>query len=209
MLSCVWLFVTPWMVARQAPLSMGFSRQGYCHGLPFPPRRDLPNPGIEPRSPASQAECLPFEPPGKGKLTYWVLRHPYCLPLWFPKQRVRFLASRQDTGRVFFFAMWFSQWKKKKKVLLSGFPNETVQQIPKQWKSQFTFRKPHQCAWISQLVLFFKCKPFRRSLVIWEKLLMRKKWTKQTHGENQLERNQDYIGREKKTLWKIRADILQ
>ena len=115
MLSCVWLFVTPWMVARQAPLSMGFSRQGYCHGLPFPPQRDLPNPGIEPRSPASQAECLPFEPPGKGKLTYWVLRHPYCLPLWFPKQRVRFLASRQDTGRVFFLAMWFSQWKKKKK----------------------------------------------------------------------------------------------
>ena len=44
--------VTPWTVARQAPLSMGFSRQGHWRGLPFPLPGDLPNPGIEPRSPA-------------------------------------------------------------------------------------------------------------------------------------------------------------
>ena len=51
-LSRVQLFGTPWTVAYQAPLSMGFSRQECWSGLPFPSPRDLPNPGIEPRSPA-------------------------------------------------------------------------------------------------------------------------------------------------------------
>ena len=50
--------VTPWAVACQAPLPMGFSRQEYWSGLPFPSLGDLPNPGIEPRSPL-QADCLP------------------------------------------------------------------------------------------------------------------------------------------------------
>ena len=63
------LFATPWTVARQAPLSMGFSRQQYWSGLPRPPLRDLPNPGIEPRSPALQTDSLPSEPPGKSKNT--------------------------------------------------------------------------------------------------------------------------------------------
>ena len=53
--SRVWLFVTPWTVARQAPLSMGFSRQEYWSEWPCPPPRDLPDPGIEPRSPVSPA----------------------------------------------------------------------------------------------------------------------------------------------------------
>ena len=51
-LSRVQLFATPWTVAYQAPLSMGFSRQEYWSGLPFPSPGDLPDPGIEPRSPA-------------------------------------------------------------------------------------------------------------------------------------------------------------
>ena len=50
--------VTPWTVARQAPLSMEFSRQQYWSGLPFPSPGDLPNLGIEPRSPALQADSL-------------------------------------------------------------------------------------------------------------------------------------------------------
>ena len=50
LLSRVWLFATPWTVARQAPLSMGFSRQEYWSGLPCLPPGDLPDPGIEPRS---------------------------------------------------------------------------------------------------------------------------------------------------------------
>ena len=53
-LSRVRLFVTPWAVARQAPLSMGFSRQEHWSGLPFPSPEDLPDPVIEPRSPTLQ-----------------------------------------------------------------------------------------------------------------------------------------------------------
>ena len=55
--SCL-TFVTPWTVARQVPLPMGFSRQEYWSGLPFPSPGDLPNPGIKPRSPAFQANSL-------------------------------------------------------------------------------------------------------------------------------------------------------
>ena len=64
-LSHVQLFMTPWTVAYQAPLSMGFSRQQYWSELAFPSPRDLPNPGIKPQSPASQTEALTSEPPGK------------------------------------------------------------------------------------------------------------------------------------------------
>ena len=55
----------PWTVAQQAPLSMRFSRQEYWSGLPFPSPGNLPNPGIEPRSPTLQADTLTSEPPGK------------------------------------------------------------------------------------------------------------------------------------------------
>ena len=54
-----------WTVAHEAPLSMGFSRQEYWSGLPFPSPGDLPNPGIKARSPALQADALTSEPPGK------------------------------------------------------------------------------------------------------------------------------------------------
>ena len=56
---------TPWTVAPQAPLSMGFSRKGYWSGLPFPSPGDPPNLGIEPGSPVLQADALPSEPLGK------------------------------------------------------------------------------------------------------------------------------------------------
>ena len=65
LLSRVQLFATPWTAARQAPLSIGFSRQEYWSGVPFPSPGDLPNPGIEPRSPALQADSLPSGPPEK------------------------------------------------------------------------------------------------------------------------------------------------
>ena len=69
MLSHVQLFETPWTVAYQALLSLGFPRQEYWSGLPFPPTGDLPDPGIEPGSPALQADSLPSsEPPGKLSL---------------------------------------------------------------------------------------------------------------------------------------------
>ena len=62
-LSRVRLFVTPWTVAHQASPSMEFSRHEYWGGLPFPSPGDLPDPGIELRSPALQADALPSEPP--------------------------------------------------------------------------------------------------------------------------------------------------
>ena len=57
--------MTPWTVAYQFPPSMGFSRQEYWSGLPFPSPGDLPDPGIEPRSPVLQANALTSEPAGK------------------------------------------------------------------------------------------------------------------------------------------------
>ena len=59
------LFATPWTVAYQAPLSMRFSRQEYWSGLPFPSPGDLPDPRIEPGSPALESDALTSEPPGK------------------------------------------------------------------------------------------------------------------------------------------------
>ena len=61
-LSRVRLFATPWTAAHQAPPSMGFSRQEYWSGLPFPSPGDVPDPGIEARSPALQADALTSEP---------------------------------------------------------------------------------------------------------------------------------------------------
>ena len=58
-------FATPWTVACQAPLSLGFPRQEYWGGLPFPSPEDLPDPGIEPKSPTLQADSLPTELQGK------------------------------------------------------------------------------------------------------------------------------------------------
>ena len=59
---------TPWTVACQASLSMGFSRQEYWSGLPFPSPGALPDPGIESRSPALQTDSLPTELQGKSEL---------------------------------------------------------------------------------------------------------------------------------------------
>ena len=67
--SGVQLFGTPWTVAYQAPPSMRFSRQEYWSGLPFPSPGDLPDPGIEPGSPALQADAVTSEPPGIGAIT--------------------------------------------------------------------------------------------------------------------------------------------
>ena len=60
--------MTPWTVARQAPLSREFSKKEYWSGLPFPSPGDLPDPDIEPRSPALQADSLPFKSLGKPKV---------------------------------------------------------------------------------------------------------------------------------------------
>ena len=63
-LSRVRLLVTPWTATYQAPLSTGFSRQEYWSGLPLPSPGDLPDPKIEPASPALTGEFFTIEPPG-------------------------------------------------------------------------------------------------------------------------------------------------
>ena len=68
LLSHVRLFATPWTIAYHASPSMEFARQEYWSGLPFPSPGDLPDPGIEPRSPALQVDALPSESPGKPML---------------------------------------------------------------------------------------------------------------------------------------------
>ena len=69
-------FVTPWTIALQDPLSMGFPRQEYWSGLPFPSPEDLLDPGIELMSPALQADSLPFEPQGSPFLL--IIKHQIC-----------------------------------------------------------------------------------------------------------------------------------
>ena len=97
-LSRVRLFATPWTVAHQAPLSMGFSRQEYWSGLPFPSPGDLPDPGIKPRSPALQADALTSEPPGKpssSDISYksfkWTPLRPYKTSTLLEKSTCVFL----------------------------------------------------------------------------------------------------------------------
>ena len=71
---------TPWTVAHQAPLSVEFSRQEYWSGLPFSSSGDLPNPGIEPRSPALYTNSLPSEPPGKPPASLLFRNNLCCSP---------------------------------------------------------------------------------------------------------------------------------
>ena len=74
-LSHVQLFETPCTVAHQAPLSMGLSRQEFWSELPFPSPGSLPDPGLEPWSPALQADSLLYEPPGKPLFPHGCLKH--------------------------------------------------------------------------------------------------------------------------------------
>ena len=112
--SCLTL-TTPWTVAHQAPLSIAFSRQEYWRGLPFPSPGDLPDPGIEPRSPALQADSLPTELPGKPQCIS-VLISQFIPPLISPFAVYMFVlytcvcfcfANRFICMRSFFFFMFY------------------------------------------------------------------------------------------------------
>ena len=67
------MLATPWTVVHQVPLPMGFFRQEHWSGLPFPSPGVLPDPEIEPRSPALQVDSLPIEPPGKP-IVHWTYK---------------------------------------------------------------------------------------------------------------------------------------
>ena len=95
MLSHVRLFATPWTAAHQVPLSMGFPRQEYWSGLPFPPPRDLPDSGFKPMSPALTGTFFTTEPPGKPIICLLIMSN--------------FVFSLQETGRTVCFGE--GSWK--------------------------------------------------------------------------------------------------
>ena len=76
---CVRLFGTPWVVARQTPLSMGFPRQEYWSGLPCPPPWDLPDPGMEFGCPALAGGFFTLEPPGKPAMVLSTMKQERAL----------------------------------------------------------------------------------------------------------------------------------
>ena len=69
--------LTPWTVAGQPPVSLGFPRQEYCSGVPFPSPGDLPDPGMEPASPALAGKFLTIEPPEKPKKVFSETQNSY------------------------------------------------------------------------------------------------------------------------------------
>ena len=101
--SHVWLFATLWTVTCQAPLSMGFSRQEYWSGLPFPSPEELPNPGIEPRSPTLQADALPSEPLGKPDTYGSMYRYfiPFHCQIIFYYMNIPYLVIHSLSDRLF------------------------------------------------------------------------------------------------------------
>ena len=106
---------TPWTVACQAPLSMGFSRQEYWNGLPYPYPGNLSNPGIECESPELQANSLSSEPPGKPQGD----KNPFpfgCLPLGNSES---FLPKWEMTFYITSTVKWKRKWQPTP-VLLSG-----------------------------------------------------------------------------------------
>ena len=119
-LSCVRLFATPWVVAYQVPPSMGFSRQECWSGMPFPSPGDLPNLGIEPRSPALQSDALLSEPPGKPAYDqtrqhikkqrhYFANRGPSRQTLFFPVVMYRcesWTIKKAEDQRIDAFELW-------------------------------------------------------------------------------------------------------
>ena len=92
--------MTPWTVAHQAPLSMGFFRQEYWSGLLFPSPGDLSDPGTEPRSPALQADSLPSEPLGKVESANTMI---FSGSLKYSRLSLSVLYSQQS----FFFTLLF------------------------------------------------------------------------------------------------------
>ena len=96
--SRVRLFVMPWTIARQAPLSIGFSRQEYWSGLPFPSPGDLPDPGIEPRSPVLWADTLLSKPPGKSLYSFLYFLH-LLLPWGLWRNKVGEVGNVREPGK--------------------------------------------------------------------------------------------------------------
>ena len=138
LLSHFQLFMTPWTLASQAPLSMGFSRQEYWSGLPFPSPEDLPNSGIEPRSPALQVNFLPSKPPGSLK------NGGHCQIKIWGNNRLISLDSAQFLSKL--------SWNSVHCQVLFSFNNEEM----KEGRPAPTERVPGGI-WFSSRLSVFKC----------------------------------------------------
>ena len=99
------LLVTPRTVTLQVPLSVGFSRQEYWSGLPRPPPGDLPNLGIESRSPALQADSLPSEPP-ESQFGLSLLLFSFILKMFYLDSDLNWLICKMDTFNYLFTKNW-------------------------------------------------------------------------------------------------------
>ena len=105
---------TPWTVAHQAPLSTGFSRQKYWSGLPFPSPGDLPNPEIEPSSPALQAGTLTSKSPGKPQR-----RHTWLINTWKDAQH-HWLLEKCKSRPQWAITSHLSKWLSSKRPQITN-----------------------------------------------------------------------------------------
>ena len=140
-LSCVRLFATLWTVAYQVPLSMGFSRQEYWSGLPYPSPEDLPNPGIEPGSPSLQADALPPGPPGKSKVQC-LSGHSFSAFLDGSSFKSVTKSSTWDWSQLCFFSLIHSPFEKLSHTSLYEDSPENQRAHP-----ELCFNQESQCLW--------------------------------------------------------------
>ena len=140
LLSCVQLFATSWTVAYQAPPSMGFPRQEYWSGVPFPSPGDLSDPGIEPRSPTLQAEFLPAELRGKPKNTG--VGNLSLLQGIFPTQELN-----QGLLQRWFFTSWISKEAQVQGIICASWESCMITTTPVAWLNQLNYF-PKPLSWI-------------------------------------------------------------
>ena len=115
--SCMSL-IAPWTVACQAPLSMGFSRQEYWSGLPFPSPGDLPHPGIKPRSPTLQADSLPIELQ-ENPMNHWIKPIRFtqlnfgfltdCMLMYLQLVLIHFVMEKKPSHGLYYFGLCLVQ----------------------------------------------------------------------------------------------------
>ena len=137
-LSRVWLFAVSWTVACQASLSMVFSRQENWSVLPFPSPGNLPDPEIEPESPALQADSLPSEPQGKPKIEYnfhyfftfyiiFLLFYISSKDFSKLKKKLRRMIFERYTTHILLFCLEFVFKKQNSDCLLNIYHNMSIQ----------------------------------------------------------------------------------
>ena len=124
LLSCVWLFATPWTVACKAPLPMGFPRQEHWSGLPFLSPEDLPNPQVKPTSPTSQVDSLPLShqrSESHSVMSYSLRPHGLYNPWHFPGQNtgvgslflLQGIFPTEESNWDLFTGRFFTSWATK------------------------------------------------------------------------------------------------